>query len=83
MKFYTIFKFFIARLIFLILSGNKKGKELKIERKNIKWSFLLNDALGLSLYLFGSFEKKNITCFLRFLKKDTVVVDVGANIGLF
>ncbi len=83
MKFYTIFKFFIARIIFLILSGNKKAKELKVERKNIKWSFLLNDALGLSLYLFGSFEKKNITCFSKFLKKDTVVIDVGANIGLF
>ena len=83
MRFYTIFKFFIARIIFFILSGNKKNKELKVERNNLKWNFFLNDALGLSLYLFGSFEKKNISCFLRFLKKDTVVIDVGANIGLF
>ena len=83
MRFYTIFKFFIARIIFFILSGNKKNKELKVERNNLKWNFFLNDALGLSLYLFGSFEKKNISCFLKFLKKDTVVIDVGANIGLF
>jgi len=83
MRFYTIFKFFIARIIFFILSGNIKNKELKVERNNLKWNFFLNDAIGLSLYLFGSFEKKNISCFLRFLKKDTVVIDVGANIGLF
>ena len=58
MRFYTIFKFFIARIIFFILSGNKKNKELKVERNNLKWNFFLNDAIGLSLYLFGSFEKK-------------------------
>ena len=83
MKFYTIFKFFIGRIIFFILSNNKKNKELKIKRNNLKWNIVLNDAIGLSLYLFGSFEKKNISCFSKFLKKNTVVIDIGANIGVF
>ena len=55
MKFYTIFKFFVGRIIFFILSGNKNNKELKIKRNNLKWNIVLNDAIGLSLYLFGIF----------------------------
>ena len=80
MKFYTIFKFFIGRIIFFILSNNKKNKELKIKRNNLKWNIVLNDAIGLSLYLFGSFEKKNISCFSKFLKKNTVAIDIGAKV---
>ena len=60
MKFYTIFKFFIGRIIFFILSNNKKNKELKIKRNNLKWNIVLNDAIGLTLYLFARSEKKNV-----------------------
>ena len=60
MKIITILKFFIARVIFFLLPNDKKKKELKIERHNLKWNLFLNDAIGLTLYLFARSEKKNI-----------------------
>ena len=88
MKFITIIKFFIARLIFFILSNyyrgyNLKKEEIKIERHNLKWNLLINDAVGLTLFLFSRSERKNIYCCSKFIKKNTVLVDVGANIGTF
>ena len=83
MKIITILKFFIARVIFFILPNDIKKKELKIERHNLKWNLFLNDAIGLTLYLFARSEKKNINCCSKFIKKNTVLIDVGANIGTY
>ena len=52
-------------------------------RKGVTWNTPLNDIVGLSLYLLGTFENKNIKKILKHIKKDTIVIDIGANVGAF
>lgn len=45
-------------------------------------TFDINTDIGSSLFFSGTFEKKEIDLCRRFIKKDSIVLDIGANIGI-
>ena len=88
MHFLTRLKFLIAKLILKTISLLFKinpNKLINFKRNKLFWRTKLNDAVGLSLFIFGSFEKKLIRKLISKLysNKNLVVIDIGANIGVF
>ncbi len=79
----TKLKIFIAKylLIFIVFFKNIDINEFT--RNGTTWHTPLNDIVGLSLYLKGSFEKHNIKKVSKYINNETTVIDIGANIGTF
>ena len=81
-KMKTRSKIFIAgvlsKLITLIVSKNQT-----VIRNKIKWNLDLNEGIDLSVYLFGTSEKKikNLNKLLPKKEGPIIVIDIGANIG--
>jgi FkbM family methyltransferase len=79
----TKLKIFIAKYLLIFISFFKNIDINEFTRKGIKWHTPLNDIVGLSLYLLGSFEKHNIKKVSKYINDETTVIDIGANIGTF
>ena len=77
----TKYKIYIAQFISFFLRPFF-SKEHIFVRNGIKWNLDLNEGIDLSIFLFGTSEKKikNIKKFFKLNKKITVI-DIGANIG--
>ena len=73
----------IAKAIYLIIRFFKTEKIIKIVRKKIFWTIRLNDIVGLSIYLIGGFQLRKLRKFSKILKSETLLVDIGANLGSF
>ncbi len=52
-------------------------------RNSIRWQLDLAEGIDFSIFLFGGFEIATVERLQRLLKKTSVVVDVGANIGAY
>jgi FkbM family methyltransferase len=64
---------------------NKLGfyGEYKTEKfKNMIVTYQPNTAIGQNLFCYGSFEESEITIARNFIKSDSIVLDIGANIGI-
>tara|TARA_B100000902_G_C26745493_1_gene638250 strand:+ start:133 stop:612 length:480 start_codon:yes stop_codon:yes gene_type:complete len=78
----TKYKIFIAKIISniltLIISKNQT-----VIRNKIKWSLNLNEGIDLSIYLFGTSEKKiaNLKKIFKNQNQQLTILDIGANIG--
>jgi FkbM family methyltransferase len=71
----------IAKLLFWILHVFYKNNEVVVTRSKIKYALNISEAIDLSIFLFGSFQK-TITNLNKFnLQKQMVIFDIGANIG--
>lgn len=68
----------LSKLITLIVSKNQT-----VIRNKIKWNLDLNEGIDLSVYLFGTSEKKikNLNKLLPKKEEPIIVIDIGANIG--
>ena len=68
----------LSKLITLIVSKNQT-----VIRNKIKWNLDLNEGIDLSVYLFGTSEKKikNLNKLLPKKEGPIIVIDIGANIG--
>jgi FkbM family methyltransferase len=77
----TKYKIYIAQFISFFLKPFFSKKHIFV-RNGIKWNLDLNEGIDLSIFLFGTSEKKvkNIKKFFKLNKKITVI-DIGANIG--
>ena len=73
----------IAKAIYFIIRFFKTEKIIKIVRKKIFWTIRLNDIVGLSIYLIGGFQLRKLRKFSKNLKSETLLVDIGANLGSF
>ena len=73
----TKYKFFLQKIIFLILRNFLKRK-IYYSRKNIKWEIDLSEAIDLHLFLFGTFEEEiSKTAFkLGLSKKNAFLISV-------
>jgi FkbM family methyltransferase len=79
----TKYKFLIAQIIFKIICFFKLKLNLNCKRNKINWNLDLSEAIDLSIYLFGKFEHEIVdTAIQMSLKKDQVIIDIGANIGV-
>ena len=78
----TKYKILIAKIIskFLTIFISKNQTVL---RNKIKWNLDLKEAIDLSIYLFGTFERKisNIKKLLSKKEDSLTIIDIGANIG--
>jgi FkbM family methyltransferase len=83
----TIYKLKFARFISFILITVFKFKRIQlVERNGINYSLDLRQGIDISIFLFGSFQKKIIDCALKLIllnktKKFFSIIDVGSNIG--
>ena len=78
----TIYKIQIAKILSRILTFFI-SKNQNVTRNSIKWSLDLNEGIDLSIYLFGTSEKKIINLRKIFTNKNEslTILDIGANIG--
>lgn len=51
------------------------------ERRGLFWNLDLTEGIDLSIYLFGRFEREVFQGYRKILKPNSVVLDIGANIG--
>ena len=77
----TKYKIYIAKIIAFFLRPFFSKNKI-YSRNGIRWNLDLNEGIDLSIFLFGTSEKKikNIRKFFSFNKK-IIVLDIGANIG--
>lgn len=52
-------------------------------RKKTIWKIRLNDILGVSIFLTGGFQLNKLNQFSKTINNESLVVDIGANIGSF
>lgn len=78
----TIYKIQIAKILSRILTFFISRNQ-NVERNSIKWSLDLNEGIDLSIYLFGTSEKKIVNLRKIFTNKNEslTILDIGANIG--
>jgi FkbM family methyltransferase len=50
-------------------------------RNDIHWSLDLKEGIDFSIFIFGYFEKQTTETLDRLIKKNYVIIDIGANIG--
>jgi FkbM family methyltransferase len=78
-------KIYLARCLagFLVFLRKLVGQTgtVVIKRRGAKWELDLTEGIDFSIYLFGGFELRTISCYRKFVRPGDVVIDVGANIG--
>ena len=77
----TIYKIQIAKIISFFLKPFYKKNKIHT-RDGIRWILDLNEGIDLSIFLFGTSEKK-ITNLKHLFKSDAklTIIDIGANVG--
>ncbi len=75
-------KIFIAKILSKLLTFFI-SKNQTVIRNKIKWNLNLNEGIDLSIFLFGSSEKKVLNFNKLLCKKEgpIIIIDIGANIG--
>ncbi len=78
----TKYKILIAKILSKLLSFFISKNQI-VERNKIKWNLNLDEGIDLSVYLFGSSERKisNLKKLLTEKDKSLTFIDIGANIG--
>ena len=75
-------KIFLAKILSKLLTVFISKKQIVIRNK-IKWNLDLNEGIDLSVYLFGTSERKiiNVKKLLSRKTDSLTIIDIGANIG--
>jgi FkbM family methyltransferase len=78
-------KIFIASVInkpiAFIIQTIFRTKIIIVKRFNILWKLDITEGIDFSIYLFGSFERETSIAIKRLVKNNSIVIDIGANIG--
>jgi len=64
--------------IFDIFFGTKI---IKVKRRGILWELDLTEGIDFSIFIFGLFEKETSQAIKRLVANNSIVIDIGANIG--
>ncbi len=84
----TSSKINLAKFLYYFLNFFYSKKNILVRRNSINWELDISEGIDLSIYLFGSFQKK-VTKFIcnyilekKFLYKNGFsIIDIGSNIG--
>ena len=83
--FSTKTKLAAAKVAYKVVTVLRKAMGLsnhvEVNRKGIKWRLDLGEGIDLSIYLLGLFEWSTVSAYRRLVRRDDVVLDIGANIG--
>ena len=63
--------------VFLLIGS----KIQSVKRNGLLWKLDLNEGIDFSIYLFGFFERTTSKALKRLVSKNSIVIDIGANIG--
>ncbi len=77
----TRIKLFAARVIYRTLRLFLRDDHRLIQRKGISYDIDLSEGIDLSLFVFGGFQD-HITRTTDVIKPNSIILDVGANIGV-
>jgi len=84
----TSVKIFLAKILYYLLNLFYKKKTFLVKRSSIKWELDISEGIDLSIFIFGSFQKKltqSICSYIlenNFLYKNGFsIIDIGSNIG--
>ena len=77
----TKIKIILARTLYLLVTSFVGKEKRIIERNGILYEVDLSEGIDLSLFLFGNFQKHVIKNRFFSLSKDSIIFDIGANIG--
>jgi FkbM family methyltransferase len=78
----TQIKLFLGRILYRMVHLLFREDRQIIVRNGIKYEVDLSEGMGLSLFVFGSFQKHVYQNAYLSLPQDAVVFDVGANAGI-
>lgn len=78
----TRIKIFLARILYSTVTVFVGKQKRVINRKGINYEIDLSEGIELSLYLFGNFQRHITGNSYLQIRKDFVIVDIGANVGL-
>ena len=78
----TRIKLFIARMLYCIVRFWSSSDSKTVVRNGLNYALDISEGIDLSLYLFGSFQKYVTSSRFFSLRPDSIVIDVGANIGV-
>jgi FkbM family methyltransferase len=71
----------INRPIVFIFNSVFGTRIRKVERRGIFWELDLTEGIDFSIFLFGLFEKETSQAIRRLVTNNSIVIDIGANIG--
>ena len=78
-------KIYFASLInrpFIFIFDSLFGTKIrKVERRGIFWELDLTEGIDFSIFIFGQFEKETSQAIRRLVTNNSIVIDIGANIG--
>jgi len=77
----TRVRIFIARIFYKIAKMFLRSDNHLIQRRGVKYQVDLSEGIDLSVFLFGNFQNHVINSKYFGLTADSVIFDVGANIG--
>lgn len=70
----------VARVIAWVLLARQRPTR-RVSRRGISWKLDLREAIDLSIYLTGRFQRSVIRELTRIARADGVIIDIGANRG--
>jgi FkbM family methyltransferase len=71
----------INRPIVFIFNSVFGTRIRKVERRGVFWELDLTEGIDFSIFLFGLFEKETSQAIRRLVTNNSIVIDIGANIG--
>ncbi len=78
----TQIKIFLARILYKIVHLIYRDSRRVVKRNGIIYDIDLSEGIELSLFLFGNYQKHIYQNKYTGLSKDSIVFDIGANIGV-
>ena len=77
----TKIKIMLARILYLLTTAIVGKDKRIIKRNGILYEVDLSEGIDFSLFLFGNFQKHVIKNEFFSLSKDSIIFDIGANVG--
>jgi FkbM family methyltransferase len=71
----------ISRPLVFFFEKILRHKKVKAKRRGIFWELDLTEGIDFSIFIFGLFEKETSKAIRRLVNSDSIVIDIGANIG--
>ena len=80
---FTLLKIQVAKSLYWLLSKVIPEDKVRVTRGKINYELDISEGIDLSIFLFGNFQNHVLKAAKEFIQPDSLVLDIGANIGSF